>query len=193
MNELVAGVLEELDSHRARYESFCRSLTSEQLERPVPKSTWIVRDFIAHLATIDDPIAEMFRNVHAGNGGSIGAPEGGRWNVDDWNDGQVASRRERSVEEVLAEAAASRAQLRVHLAALDDSDVAHVMRFGGDSKRPPGEIRLGQFIQGWCKHDPMHAVDMMRGLPELASPELEAWFDDPIIKGYQAAMNPGPA
>jgi hypothetical protein len=31
---------------------------------------------------------------------------------------------------------------------------------------------------------------MMRALPERRSPELDAWFDDPIIRGYQAAMNP---
>jgi hypothetical protein len=189
----VAAVVEELDAHRARFEAFCRSLTGEQLARPVPLSTWTVKDFISHLATIDGPVGEMFRAIHEGADPGLRNPDGNRFDVDHWNDSQVARRRDRTVEELLAEAATARAALRERLAALTAEDVRRVIPFGGDSKRAPAKIELLQYLRGWCKHDPMHAVDMMRALPELRSPELDAWFDDPVIRGYQAAMNPGPA
>lgn len=190
MNPDVATVVQELDAHRARFEAFCRSLSEEQLRRPVPRSTWIVKDFISHLATIDGPVGEMFRTIHEGGDPGPRNPDGGRFDVDHWNDSQVAKRRERTVEEILAEAATARALLHERLAALTAEDIEREIRFGGDSKRPPASIRLIQYLRGWCKHDPMHAFDMLRALPELHSPELDAWFDDPVIRGYQAAMNP---
>jgi hypothetical protein len=36
----------------------------------------------------------------------------------------------------------------------------------------------------------MHALDMSRALPESMTPEVEAWFADPVVQGYQRAMNP---
>jgi hypothetical protein len=190
MNPDVEAVIEELDGHRDRFEAFCRSLSPEELDRPVPRSTWLVRDFIAHLGTIDGPIGEMFRTIHEGGDPGMRNADGGKWDVDAWNDHQVEARRAKDVEALLAEAAAARIVLHGHMAELTADDISRTMKFGGDSKRPPGQVEIRQFLRGWCKHDPMHAVDMMRALPERRSPELDAWFDDPIIRGYQAAMNP---
>lgn len=191
MDPDVAKVVDELDAHRTRFEAFCRTLSAEELGRPVPRSTWLVRDFIAHLATIDVPVGEMFRSVRDGQDPGIRNDDGGRWDVDDWNEQKVVPRRDQSVEALLAEAAETRAVLRAHLGALTKTDIDRAIKFGGDGKRPPGQIELRQYLRGWCKHDPMHAVDMMRALPERMTPELKAWFDDPIIRGYQAQMNAG--
>ncbi len=191
MNPDVAAVVEELNAHRARFVAFCRSLSAEQLNRPVPDSTWVVRDFISHLGTIDVPVGQMFATMHAGGDPGIRNADGGKWDVDTWNDAQVAERRSWPLGQVLEEAAATRAALSGHLAALTAEDVEKSMKFGGDSKRPAGQVRLLDYLRGWNKHDPMHVVDMLRALPEMASPELDAWFDHPAIRGYQAAMNRG--
>ncbi|MBI2765358.1 MAG: maleylpyruvate isomerase N-terminal domain-containing protein [Chloroflexi bacterium] len=193
MNPDVEAVMHELDAHRARFEALCRSLTAEELARPVPQSTWLVRDFISHLGTIDGPVGEMFRTMHAGADPGIRDADGGKFDVDNWNERQVQERRSWDVEQLLEEAANMRAVLRGHMAALTETDIARTMKFGGDGKRPPGQVELRQYLRGWCKHDPMHALDMLRAMPERRSPEMEAWFDDPIIRGYQAAMNPGTA
>jgi len=184
----VQQVIDELDAHRARFEEFCRSLTSEELERQVPRSTWQVRDFIAHLATIDGPVAEMFRTMHLGQDAGIRDSDGGRFEVDGWNDRQVAARRDLALEQVLAEAAAARAALKEHMYVLTDEDLARTLKFGGDSKRAPAEIPFGAYLRGWCKHDPMHAMDMCRAMPERAE-ALAGWFDDPVVQGYQRQMN----
>ncbi|MFN0097018.1 MAG: DinB family protein [Dehalococcoidia bacterium] len=186
MNPDVAHVVEELDAHRERFVAFCRSLSKEQLLRPVPKSTWVVRDFIAHLGTIDRPVGGMFQAMHGVAGAGWGAAGGG---IDDWNDREVAERRMWPLERVLEEMAETRAELHRHLGALTAEDVQKSMDFGGDSKRAAAKVRLLDYLRGWNKHDPMHAVDMLRALPDCHTPEIEAWIDHPVIRGYQAAMN----
>ncbi len=186
MDPDVAAVIEELDAHRERYVSFCRSLSEEQLVRAVPRSSWVVRDFVAHLGTIDGPVGGMFQGMHGVKATGFGAAAAG---IDPWNDAQVAERRTWPLERVIEEMAETRAVLRGHLAALTAEDLQKAMAFGGDSKRAASSVRLVDYLRGWNKHDPMHVVDMVRALPEAVTPELEAWFDDPAIRGYQAAMN----
>lgn len=189
MTPELRAVVEELDEHRRRFEQFCRSLSDEQLDRPVPPSTWLVRDFIAHLATIDGPVTEMLRTIREGRERGVRDGDGNRFDVDGGNDRQVERRRSRSVEELLAEAAERRAVLKEQLTALTAENLASTMKFGGDSKRPPADIQLLRYLRGWCKHDPIHVADMLRALPEARIPEVEQWLDDPVIAGYQAMMN----
>ena len=49
----IQGVIDAIIENRRLFEEFCFSLTDEQLMRPVPDSTWVVRDFAAHLDTLD--------------------------------------------------------------------------------------------------------------------------------------------
>lgn len=189
MNPDVATILAELDGHRERFAAFCLALAPEELERPVPGSDWLVRDFIAHLATIDRPVIEIFRSARAGEI-RYGAPDAGPFDVDDWNERQVQERRGWGVAQLLAEAQSERVVLREALAALMDKDLTHCIPFAGDARRPPAKIELGQYLRGWCKHDPMHVADMVRGLPARRTPELAAWLDDPAVRRYQAMMNP---
>ena len=190
MHPDVAVIIAEIDADRARFETFSRSLSLEELGRPVPNSSWIVKDFISHLATIDRTVEVMFRAVHNGTQGAPSSGSGLAGGIDDWNDKRVAERREKTVDEILAEGALARASLEDAMAQFSQSDLDYEMSFGGDSKRPPSKVQMGQYLRGWAKHDPMHALDMMRALPERQSPELDAWFDDPAIRRYQAAMNP---
>jgi len=190
MHPDVEAVVAELDGHRMQFTVLCRSLSAEELDRPVPKSTWLVRDYIAHLATIDGPVGEMFRTVHEGGDPGIRNPDGERFDVDRWNENQVQDRRAKSVDELLVEAATARTALRKQLAALTEADIAKSIKFQGDSRRAPAEVELRQYLRGWCKHDPMHAMDMMRAMPERMTPMRERWFNDPVVAGYQKAMNP---
>lgn len=185
----VQRVVDELNSHRQRFVELCRSLSAEELAKPVPQSTWIVRDFIAHLATIDPTVAVIFRNIRDGTNERMPTSGGERFDIDRWNDAQVEARRDWPLEEVLEEAAKNREELLTVLASLTDEDLGKPFPFEGDSKRPPADITLLQYLRGWCKHDVMHAVDMLRALPERRTPEVEAWFDDRVVQGYQKAMN----
>ena len=148
-----------------------------------------MKDYIAHLATIDGPVGEMFKTVHEGGEPGIRGSDGERRDVDSWHEACVQERCGKTVDELIEEAARARVVLRGHLARLTPEDLARTIKFAGDARRPASEIPLLQYLKGWCKHDVMHAVDMLRAIPEKRSPRMEHWFDDPIVRGYQAQMN----
>lgn len=189
----VDAVIRELDDHRSRFVDLCRSLDEAELQRPVPGSQWQVRDFIAHLATIDPPVMAMLSRLTRKpsvaddpRDTTDGAPA----NIDHWNDDQVRVRRSWSLDDVLAEATRNRDHMRAFLATLDADDLQRPFDFRGDSKRPAATFPLGKYLRGWCKHDAMHAVDMLRALPEHVTPERQRWVDLPAVHAYQEAMNP---
>jgi len=98
-------------------------------------------------------------------------------------------RREWPLERILDEAAANRAELIAALEPMSEEDVSRVMHFQGDNKRSPAQLPLKAFLMGWSLHDPIHAADMLKALPERAAdPAIQAWIEHPVIKGYQAAM-----
>lgn len=188
----VQAIVELIERERRRFADFCRSLSEEELARPVPSSTWIVKDFISHLATIDRPVGQWFVSIVDGSE----APRGGdssAWNVDRFNDAAVARRRGQRVEEILAEAEKERVALVEILARVTDEQFDRSIRFGGDSKRPPSDLQFGRYLSGWARHDIIHVSDMLRALPERrADPLVAAWLAEPevavLVSGYQKAM-----
>src|SRR3990172_9498676 len=193
-SETVAGIIGSIRGHRAKFERFCRSLDEEELARPVPDSTWIVKDFVSHLATLDPELARTFEAAAAGRPEEAGRnADGSPFDLDGYNDAQVAGRRDRPLERILAEAADNRAALIETLERLTDEDISRGVHFQGDAKRSPANLPLKVFLMGWSLHDPIHVADMLRALPERAGdPELAAWVRHPAIQGYQQAMA-GPA
>ncbi|MGE0541637.1 MAG: DinB family protein [Dehalococcoidia bacterium] len=189
----VQTVVSQIEGERGRFERFCTSLTDEELRREVPESTWQVKDFISHLATIDGPVAGWFVAIQSGNAGGPAGRTGEAWNVDRYNDGAVAKRRDRSVEEILAEARAERAAMIEVLGRFSEEQVSGTIRFGGDSKRPPSDLQLLRYLQGWARHDIIHIADMLKALPERRNDAvITEWLAEPgveeLIGFYQRAM-----
>lgn len=190
-SETVSLVVRSIREHRQRFERFCRSLSEEELSRPVPGSTWLVKDFISHLGTLDPAMAASFRAAAAGQPDEVFHTEQSEAfrDIDTWNDARVAERRDWPLERVLTEAAANRAALITVLEGLSEEQLQRELYFTGDNKRSPARLPLRAFLLGWSLHDPIHAADMLKALPERArEPELAAWVEHPVVKGYQAAM-----
>ena len=193
-SETVQGIIDSIGEHRQRFQRFCRSLSEEELGRPVPGSSWVVKGFISHLGTLDPEMARSFQ------GAAEGRPEeaarladGSPFDLDAFNDGRVAERRGWPLERVMEEASRNRAALIETLGRLTDEDIAQVVHFRGDNKRSPADLPLRVFLLGWARHDPIHASDMLKALPERASDaELAAWTDDPVVRAYQTAMSGPP-
>jgi len=186
-------IVDQIATERERFARFCRSLSDEGLSRAVPHSTWIVKDFISHLATIDRSVARWFTSIQSGEGGGSSERQGVAWDVDRFNDRAVAERRDRSVDEILAEAAAERSALLAVLDRFTAGQVAASIRFGGDAKRPPSDVTLLRYLQGWALHDAIHTADMLKALPERRDdPVIAGWMDDPsvqiVVERYQRAM-----
>lgn len=182
-------VIDMIVANRERFEAFCRSLSEEELSRPVPESTWIVKDFVSHLGTLDPEMVAGFEAAAAGRPDEATRAA----DLDAFNDSQVEERRDWPLEHILEEARANRAALIEALERLTEEDVGRTVHFRGDAKRSPADLPLKAFLLGWARHDPIHAADMLKALPERQSDsELAAWLDDPVIKGYQVAMSGPP-
>lgn len=188
----VRDVVETATLERDRFSRFCRSLTDDELGRIVPGSTWRVKDFINHVATLDGPYAGWFTALIDGDTGDPhrGTPD---FDVDEFNEGAVTARRDRSMDEMLDEAERGRATLIAAFDRLTDAQLDATIRFGGDRKRPPRHLPLGQFLQGWVRHDAIHAADMLKALPERRFDQaVVSWLEDdavaPAVRAYQQAM-----
>jgi uncharacterized damage-inducible protein DinB len=112
MNETVEQVIPVVRENRRKFEDFCNSLSEEELARPVPDSTWFVKDFVSHLSTLDSLFIDYIGGVQLGRQIDMrldgrGAPFG----LDAWNEAQVAERRSWSLRQIFAEAATNREKL----------------------------------------------------------------------------------
>ena len=181
-------VIDQMIENRRKFEDFCFSLSDEELDRPVPESTWLVRDFAAHLATLDPGMAQLFEATVRNE--RMTTPDGGTFDVDAHNEPLVVARRTWTMARVFEEGRTKRAALIELLRGITDEQTQHQMWFEADAKRAAGQLPFGLFLAGWAWHDPIHVADMIRGLPERAGdPDVKAWLDNPFVKGYQGAMN----
>ena len=188
MGSVTEQVIQQIVQHRKKFEAFCYSLSDEQLNRPVPQSTWIVKDFAAHLATLDPAMAQLFQATARGE--TLTRGDRSAFDVDAHNEPLVQARRDWTMERVFEEGAVLRAELIEALRAITDEQTKGLMFFSGDAKRNAGQIPFGLFLTGWAWHDPIHVADMLRALPERQQDaEVVAWLDHPFVNGYQKAMN----
>jgi hypothetical protein len=190
MNDTVEQVTPVIRENRRKFREFCFSLSEDELTRPVPDSTWIVKDFASHLSTLDSLFVGYVGRLERGEQISMtedaaGAP----FDLDAWNDVQVAERRLWSIQQVFDEAALNREALIAAFGRLDEDQVGRLMHFS-DPKRGSADFPLKAFLVGWAQHDPIHVADMLKALPERASDAtLQAWLANPFVSGYQTAMS----
>jgi hypothetical protein len=193
-SETIDRITQQFRTNRDRFEAFCRSLSDEELSRPVPDSTWTVKDFVSHLATLDTELIRWFEAVRKGTTDEPArSADGSRFDVDKWNNGVVAERSAWSLDQIFEEATRNRKRLLAALHTLDDAKIEQTVRFPGDNKRPPADIPFKLFLFGLARHDNIHSADMLKALPErVEDPDLKAWLDDPAVKWYQDAMSGPP-
>lgn len=176
MNPRTQLVIDELARHRVQFEYLCRELTPAELATPIPDSHWMVRDYIAHLCTIDSLIASGFAPMAGQQAPGPIVPAGSPFDIDDWNQDSVRARDWATIDDLLAEAAQHRAQLVRLIEAFTDAHLDLVIPYGGDRKSlnlPPSQVRFGGLLWGIAIHDPTHTRDILRALPRRAE---ESWI-----------------
>lgn len=180
MNPRTQLVIDELARHRTQFEALCRSLSAEELETPVPRSPWTVRDYLAHLCTIDGLIVPGFAGQVGQAAPLPDTPIPQPFDIDDWNHAAVSSREDRTVEELLTEAAIHRERMVAAIGAFTDEHLDRVIDYGGDRKTlnlPKSRVRFGGLLWGIAIHDPTHTRDMLRALPgRAAEPWVSEWL-----------------
>jgi hypothetical protein len=178
MDAQLTPVIEEADANRAFYEEFCRSLTPSQLAAMVPDSPWRVKDYLAHLASIDIYVGEWFEHTADGrrwrpNNSEDGSP----FNIDTWNGARIDERYDASVDELLEEAAELRAKLWATVDRFTPEVLAQQFNFRGR------DITFLRYLQLWTAHDPAHSADMLRAIPEAKDARVSAWLAKYNIPG----------
>lgn len=193
-SETIERLIQQFRTNRIRFNAFCFSLSDEELERPVPSSTYRVIDFASHLGSLDPLMTEWLRSFEAGTQDTLGQnADGTRFDVDKYNDAAIAKRRDWTLDQVLDEAATNRDEFLQALSNLTDEQIDQTMHFSGDNKRDPADIPFKLFLSGLARHDPIHVADMVKALPERTTdPELRAWLDDSVVQWYQNAMSGPP-
>lgn len=172
MNKRLAAVALTTEENRKRFEKFCRSLNSEELQRSIPDSHWRVVDYISHLASIDIWVAEWFEAIAIGKHFVPRAEDGGTFDIDQWNQARIDERRDSTVEELLAEAAETRTTLFETFNVFSEEMLASRFDFRGK------DISFIEYLEAWTLHDPAHSMDMLRALPERkGDPETKTWID----------------
>lgn len=180
MNMRVQLVIDEFNRHRRQFEHLCRSLAPGELEAVVPGSHWTVRDYVAHLCTIDGLIVPRFAAMVGQRAPLPDTPIPNPFDIDEWNEKAVRSRRGRSIEELLAEAAIHRERLLAAVGEMTDAHLDREILYGGDRKVlniPPSRVRFGGLLWGVAIHDPTHTRDIVRALPHRAEePWVREWL-----------------
>lgn len=172
-------ILDEMAQHRVRFESLCRSLTSEELATQVPDAPWTVHGYVAHLCTIDSLLNRFFGPVVGMT--DMPAPEvppPAPFDIDEWNEAIVARRPDASIDDLFAEAAASRANYERILRVIPEPAADMMVPFGGDRKKinlPAITVRLQDLLSTIALHDPSHTHDIVRALPHR-EPEVHGWL-----------------
>src|SRR3954468_15938896 len=112
LSALVAKAAATMNEHRRKFDAFCRSLSEEELDRPVPNSDWTVKDFIIHLAQFDEETSQWMEALQSGRTERAGTnADGSKFDVDAYNNARIAERHDWPLERILAEGDANRAKL----------------------------------------------------------------------------------
>ena len=166
-------------------------VSEEQLNRP-SQSTWLVRDYIAHLRDHRRrPSARCTAPYTPAKTPASATRDGARLRCRPVERiSRVQARRREVVDELLLEAATTRTELRQ--AARRPHGGGHQQEDQVPGRQPrarPLEIELRAYLRGWCKHDPMHARRHDARRPRGHQRRLRAGSIDPVVTMYQKAMN----
>lgn len=170
LSSTVQQAVDVMQANRAKFEAFCRSLNKEELERPVPNSDWRVKDFIIHLCQFDGEMGRAMETLKAGRIGDYSLnSDGTKFDVDAYNNAEVAKRHDWTLDQILAEGAETRDKLIETMSTMTDEHIDQTVHFPGDNKRPGGDVQYKIFLFGLARHDPVHVADMVKALPEKAA------------------------
>ncbi len=173
MDADIAKLVETTNRHRTTFERLCGSLTSTEAETPIEGSHWRVKDYIAHLASIDIWMVDWFEAMVDGRHWVPRADDGGPFDIDKWNDARIEERREATVDELLSEAAEHRASLMATFPRFSRATLDSRFKFRGR------DVTFIEYIDMWTLHDPAHSNDFLKALPEKRrEPFVREWMDE---------------
>jgi uncharacterized damage-inducible protein DinB len=155
----VQRIKKKLTAARERLLSAAGGLDKGQWEWRPDDGRWSVRLVLAHVGAAQWSHLEVAR--HLVDGEAVEIPD---FDLDAWNDAEVAKRADWSVERVLADLEAGQ---RVAFDFLDGLDEEKLAITG--SHPALGEMSVGQIVRVIGMHDGLHRRDLMKLRREMGS------------------------
>jgi hypothetical protein len=178
--ERAQKAIDKLAGERTRFIAWVRSVPEDKWSSMAPDGMWQAHDYVSHLASIDPLLTGLVRIFQ-----TTGAPPaaGRAFSIDDWNEKQILSLRDRSIESLIADMEKSRVDLNAAIAAFTDEQLDKTFHFGGDKSRSPRDVQVGQFLSGLVYHDRWHMEDARRCIEKEAGQHFgdAAW--ESMLKG----------
>ncbi len=191
MNPRIQLVVDEFARHRRQFTVFCHALTPDELATPIPGSHWTVFDYIAHLCTIDGLIVPGFAAQVGDSAPLPDTPFPNPFDIDEWNDAAVQSRRNASIDDLLAESDIHRERMIRSISKFTDAHLDAIIDYGGDRKSlnlPKSKVRFGGLLWGIAIHEPTHTRDIIRALPARGQ---QAWIAEWLASTSDALVPQG--
>ncbi len=184
--ERAQKVIDKMADERRRFVEWVWSVPDDRWPNMAQGGIWQARDYVAHLASIDPLLTGLTRIFQSG--GEIGAgPDGRRFDIDEWNEGQILGLRSRSIESLIADMERHRVDLAAAIADFTDEQLERTFHFGGDKSRSPRDVQVGQFLNGLAYHDRWHMEDARRAIEgEAEQPFGDAAFESMLQERAQA-------
>ena len=142
MNEIETReqLLAALRADAARLPELVGAIGEAELERGVYENGWNARQLLAHLAAIEWTYPRLIERAQAGGSGSSA---GGTFDMDAYNERQVAKRAEAGIAELLEEFGRNRAATIEAVAAADGALLARRTRSAGGVEGTLLEVLIG--------------------------------------------------
>jgi hypothetical protein len=156
--------IDKLAQERERFITWVRSVPSDDWAKLSPDGMWQVRDYVAHLASIDPLLTRMIRAFQREGDVDENRPSRPPFNIDDWNEGKILERRTHSIEDLIDEMEKYRGDLSAAMAGFTDEQLDRTFHFGGDKSRSPRDLKVGEFLRGLAYHDRWHMEDARRAI-----------------------------
>jgi hypothetical protein len=148
-------LLESVRSARSAWDALVAEVDLFRYEQPGVSGHWTLKDVIAHITWHDRQMVNLI-NRHA----YVGASEWWGLPTDERNALIYAQNRDRALDDVLAEARSTYAELFAVLPSLSNEDLNDESRFPDSPPVPPGEI----IAQNTYEHYQHHLLDLRNWL-----------------------------
>jgi uncharacterized damage-inducible protein DinB len=151
----VEAIATKLQESRTQIVAVARSIPEEAWMRPSPNQGWSYRDLLVHLAVGDWLCQTVLRAITTDEPLNIGEIASLEW-ISAGNAERLNERKERTVEELIAEVAAEGDETQELLARLAEADESRTQE--------DAPLSLGDYLRGFPGHDRTHLEELRTAL-----------------------------
>ncbi len=150
-------IIQELTEARSEVLSLCRQMTEQEWSLPTDEGVWTVKDNVLHLSISEPGLLRLAQRALRGE--TLRSPD---FDLDYYNQRQVAKYREKTVREIISDLETARGATLAFIASLEESDLD---REGEDKYF--GRVTVEYLLRRIAMHDWHHLEVIRRALSRV--------------------------